>query len=427
MGDTLAVAFAVVVAGVYWLFRYHPNWGRTRASIEADQRFYRAAAERRKALRQERIDTAAQRCGNVHGTVWIDDRDIGRRRSIRVDGRTVAFIVPSFEGPTHELRLPGAGRTTVARTGHVLLTLRRIRGETQSRNVWISADERASGTYIDVRTSAGVLKVRVPPGHPAGRILRLREAGPLPDAGTHEPPPSTRRGDVLLRVLYYTPVLQLRQSSPDELTTEQLALEAMARRRFDEFAKAIPAHFLSKPPLPVARVVDAFNLDGWTAVCACVIGHLEMAAYSIDPPTAESLPPRTAGRCESAVFRPSGRMTHRIAIDIGLIESPFAVAAVCAHELCHVISNEHLRSHESIAKRGVILEGSAVGSADIEQEEQRVDFMVCCVGLGHFQVYTRRTAEIHMGYYDQQLFERLIGVAMRLTNTRRSSGPRSSS
>ena len=89
--------------------------------------------------------------------------------------------------------------------------------------------------------------------------------------------------------------------------------------------------------------------------------------------------------------------SYNICINKKYTDNPFAVAAIIAHELCHIVCYEKLSF------------GKTVQTQEIERV---VDLLVFLHNLGEFQLRIARE-NIIFGYFDQKLFERIFIIASR--------------
>ena len=103
------------------------------------------------------------------------------------------------------------------------------------------------------------------------------------------------------------------------------------------------------------------------------------------------------GNCKKIITKNYGLSMlvrrYEITINENYLNDPFFVTAILSHELCHVFYTERLFY--------------GTNSDGILDEEHTVDLLVVMLKLGEFQLRVLRTSRIKLGYYNQELFERL--------------------
>lgn len=124
---------------------------------------------------------------DISARTRISFRDAAQGTEIRltVDGRTITTRIPAGVHDGQKIRLRGKGRSGPGGAGDLLLTL-----DVEEHPVWsadganlritvpISFDEAVLGTTVAVPLLDGdTVSVKVPPGTPSGRTLRVRGKG----------------------------------------------------------------------------------------------------------------------------------------------------------------------------------------------------------------------------------------------------------
>jgi curved DNA-binding protein len=118
----------------------------------------------------------------------------GRRRVSLADGRSFDVNFPAGVRDGQRIRLAGKGGTgrRGAPAGDLFLRVRirphpyfRLDGRDLRVDVPVSPWEAALGATVPVRTLEGTARVRVPPGSPSGRRLRMRGKGMPGPRGGH--------------------------------------------------------------------------------------------------------------------------------------------------------------------------------------------------------------------------------------------------
>jgi len=83
------------------------------------------------------------------------------------------------------------------------------------------------------------------------------------------------------------------------------------------------------------------------------------------------------------------------------LDNPFSIAAILAHELGHVIYSERIEDEPKTV--GMRLK-SDEGTLD---EERSVDLLAFLFRIGEFQLRVARDKRLTLGYFDQEIFERI--------------------
>src|SRR5690606_25853824 len=166
----------------------------------------------------------------------LEELAAGGKRPIQLQeasGRTRSYEVAIPPGTTDGTRIRLAGQGEPGRDGappgDLFLRVRvlphprfEVEGTDLRTRIDIAPWEAALGASVDVPTLTGTAVVKVAPGTPSGRILRLRGQG-LPREGG--------RGDLLLTVRITVPAAE---TDEERALWEQLARESKFRPRGQE-------------------------------------------------------------------------------------------------------------------------------------------------------------------------------------------------
>jgi curved DNA-binding protein len=128
---------------------------------------------------------------DVEAEIEVDLRDavLGAERELRVDGRTLRVKIPAGVTDGSRIRLAGQGGESPngGPSGDLFLGVRlrehplvRREGRDLYVDLPLTVPEAALGAEVVLPTFDGAVQLRVPPGSPSGRQLRLRGRG-LPD------------------------------------------------------------------------------------------------------------------------------------------------------------------------------------------------------------------------------------------------------
>ncbi|WP_019146989.1 DnaJ C-terminal domain-containing protein [Timonella senegalensis] len=112
---------------------------------------------------------------------------LGTEVTLTVDGRTVKARIPAGVQDGQKIRLPGKGRpgSGGGPAGNLILTVKvqphpvySLDGANMRMTLPITFDEAALGSQIDVPVYGGdTVKVKVAPGTPSGKVLRIKGRG----------------------------------------------------------------------------------------------------------------------------------------------------------------------------------------------------------------------------------------------------------
>ena len=128
---------------------------------------------------------------DVEAEIEVELRDavLGAERELRVDGRTLRVKIPAGVTDGSRIRLAGQGGESPngGPSGDLFLGVRlrehplvRREGRDLYVDLPLTVPEAALGAEVVLPTFDGAVQLRVPPGSPSGRQLRLRGRG-LPD------------------------------------------------------------------------------------------------------------------------------------------------------------------------------------------------------------------------------------------------------
>jgi hypothetical protein len=98
---------------------------------------------------------------------------------------------------------------------------------------------------------------------------------------------------------------------------------------------------------------------------------------------------------------------YRITVKEQLLDNPFSIAAIMGHELCHVVYSE--RIDDTPKSVGYVIKSE---KATLE-EERTVDLLVFMFKLGEFQLRVARDKRLTLGYFNQEVFERIQVIVSR--------------
>ena len=337
-------------------------------------------------------------------TIWMSERRLGTVQTLRHRGQKIQYRVPPGIDRNITLRFKGIGRTRKQEPADFLLRIEIDRGQNLEAALWLTQSQASTGAQKRLRLRKKTLTVQVPPSSVDGQVLRLQGMGQKSRYRFGLLLFGRKRGELWVTLHVFPDRVFPNYRSADQLEVEELALEGWIYRRSDEIMRILPKSPLTVPPFTATKVCDIFGENGWEAVGWALVEHLGLESEPIFfwSSNSQSVP----GHCETKIT--NGRAgRYNITIASAYLGSPFAVVAILAHELCHVIEMRHLR-------RGSLSE-KLLGQKLLEME-RTVDLLVYLYSLGEFQLRFASQSRVTLGYFNQDCFERLYTLASRKRN-----------
>ena len=170
---------------------------------------------------------------------------------------------------------------------------------------------------------------------------------------------------------------------------------------------SFPAH-----PIQADEISNLFNGWGWISIFHVLVRHLKLEHLKIWLEKSDSI--SLPGSCEGTVTHQgniSVESNYTIKINEQFVDNPFSVAAILAHELCHVVYFERFEDTSNLA-------GHPYKSdlATLEME-RTVDLLVFMYKIGEFQLRIARDKRLTLGYFNQEIFERIQVIVSRKLNS----------
>lgn len=356
-------------------------------------------------------------------TIWITRKHCGTVRTLSLKGRRIRYRVPEQIEQTVTLRFRGCGKTIGSEIGNLLLHVRVDSGQNIELDLWLSEAETFKGCTKTLLYRRGFfhskerVEVVVPPRSADSGVVRLPGRGSK--SSYHWGLPLLKRpiGDMVVRLRVYPDYVDARYRSVESLSDEVLALEAWVYRRSDEVLQALKNRPHSLPLFTAGDVADLFNQGGWRTIARALVARLRLNAARITFHESASLP--VPGQCQKQVYTkgsvPTGEPMYTIKIHTEFLADPFAVTAILAHELCHIVEAKWVSENETAP----LPEGKA-----LMEMERTVDLLVFLYQLGEFQMRVARQSRLTLGYFNQETFERMYVIHARKRNTYHEAGNR---
>jgi hypothetical protein len=293
-----------------------------------------------------------------------------------------------------------------------------IKGEDIRKSLWISETAARNGAQKYLGIGSKTIQMVIPERSRDGLVIRLRGLGTKPEVSLRDSFVPRENGNLLVKLAVYPDRIERAYGSFDSLNTDDMVLEGWVYRKFDEVIdKMGRSSFLAKP-MQAETVADLFNQWGWKGVFDVLVIHLGLRRLRITARTSNSIV--QPGECQSEITyinNVADSVHYVITINDQFIDSPFVAAAIMAHELCHVVYDERI---DSLVKRNPVYLGSGQPSLwrskageDLLEFERMIDLLVCMFKLGEFQIRTSRDRRLTLGYFTQEIFERMQVIVAR--------------
>jgi hypothetical protein len=344
-------------------------------------------------------------------SIWIEEKELGKEKLINVNHRRLIVRLPQNINKDVILRLRGRGKTRKNTSGDLLLHIWLNKGDDIRTSLWVSESSARNGAdkllFLDEKTITMV----IPPKSYDGLTIRLKGQGEKMDFTWRAPFLDRKRGNVLVRLFVYPDKIMPRYGSFDLLSTEDMALEGWVYQKIDEVIRKLGKPSFPASPIQVDAVVDVFNERGWRGIYHALVDHLKLAHLKIELTKSKTI--SLPGSCQRIVtYQPNTPLKNNYVITINetFLDNPFSTAAILAHELCHVIHSERIGDTSTTVGTKIKPDKATL------EDERTVDLLSFMFKIGEFQLRVARDKRFTLGYFDQDLFERMQGIVSRKLN-----------
>jgi hypothetical protein len=189
-----------------------------------------------------------------------------------------------------------------------------------------------------------------------------------------------------------------------------MALEGWVYRKYDEVIRKLGQSSLPVDPIRASAIADLFNAAGWRSIFDALVNHLALNNLCIDAAKSAATP--LPGSCERTAAVENNRVTrynYRITIKEQFCDNPFSIAAIIAHEPCHVVYSERIDDTPKPVGNGYVINSKEAAL----EAERTVDLLVFLFKMGEFQLRVARDKRLTLGYFDQEVFERIQVIVSR--------------
>ena len=332
---------------------------------------------------------------------WLTEEQLGTVQTLRHRGRSIQYRVPKEIQKEITLRFKGYGKTTNGEPGDLLLLLRVDRGRDVEADLWLSQNQASQGCEKEFLSSAQIISVPVPCVSRHDDVVRVKQRGKRLPYQWGLPIFGRRRGDLRLRLRVFQDTVVPNYREANRLSTNDLAIEGWIYRHYDEALEKLGNRPHELAPFTALDAANRFNRSGWRGIADALIERFGLVFSSVKIKSATSLP--APGQCQTEVTTSATNTSYRhtILIRSDFLGDPFAVAAILAHELCHVVE---------IRKFGRATITQQLKGPDLLEVERTVDLLVFLHGLGEFQLRVARNSQLTLGYFNQELFDRMYVI-----------------
>ncbi len=352
-------------------------------------------------------------------SIWVEEEELGKGKVIEHEGERYEVKIPKEIHEVVTVRLSGLGKTEGNRTGSLLLHVRLNKGADIRKSLWLSETSARNGTDKVLRIDKEKkIRILIPEKSRDGLVLRLRGLGQKPAFRWGRPFLHRKRGNLLVKLCVYPDDITPAYGSFENLSTDEMALEGWVYRKIDEISYKMGESSFVLNPIRADTVADLFNEYGWRGIFDALVGHLKLTHLRITLKTSDSsaLP----GECQkTTTFRnlTPEASSYVVTINSKFLDNPFSIAAIMAHELCHVVYYERLDDGLQSVLSSLPSEKPSVWSPkaekDLRELERTVDLLVFMFKLGEFQLRTSRDRRLTLGYFNQVVFERIQVIVSR--------------
>ena len=346
---------------------------------------------------------------DVERSMWVEEDDLGKEKIFYYKDHRYYVKIPQMIHKHITVRLRGLGKSRRGKTGDIYLHLWLNKGEDICKDLWLSETCARSGADKKLELNTRIITMIVPPNSHHGLTIRLRGYGQEGSFGPRAPALAhKKRGNALIKLFVYPDRITPNYGSFEHLSTDSMALEGWLYRNIDDVIQKVGKSVLPLNPLQAETVADRFNEGSWMGIFDALVTHLRLNKVHIE--VKKSDPDSLPGSCQRMLHfqeKLPPRSEYRITINEKFLDHPFSVAAILAHELCHVVYGEKI--DDTPKSPGYVVKSD---KATLE-EERTVDLLVFLFKIGEFQLRMARDARLTLGYFNQEVFERMQGIVWK--------------
>ena len=344
-------------------------------------------------------------------SIWVEEEDLGRDKAFYHENKRYFVKIPEKINKKITIRLRGFGKKRWTKRGDLYLHVWLNRGEDDRKCLWLSDLAARQGADKRLFTGEKVITMVIPPKCYNGLTIRLKGYGREPALGPGAPTlQNKRRGNLFVKLCVYPDCIHPYYGSFDALSIENMALEGWVYGRFDEVVQKIGWSPFTVEPVQAQVVADIFNEFGWRRIFKLLVDHLKLTNFDIRYAT--SGPDSIPGSCEKVRDVQNNQVVgsyYLVTINEKFLDNPFSIAAILAHELCHIFYAERIDPSS-------LSGGEVKTDARHLEMERTIDLLVFMFRIGEFQLRVARDRHLTLGYFNQEVFERMQHIVSRKLN-----------
>lgn len=339
-------------------------------------------------------------------SIWVESEELGKIRVIKHRRKRYHVRIPEEFDRKVVVRLKGIGKARGNKKGDLYLHVWLNKGQDVRRSLWLPETLASEGGKKELVLNGRRINMVIPANSHSGLVVRLRGLGREARIPIRDPLLKLHRGDMLVKLFFYPKTISPNYGGIVNLSTEVLAQEGWIYRALDEVIDKMGMASFSTQNLQAGEIAEQFNESGWRGIFRTLESHLNLKHLNITVDTSSTIV--QPGNCTHYVWRQNDTATRHYLISINsqYIDNPFSVAAILAHELCHVVYTERIDDGTDTDK--TFEHNQATWDA-----ERTVDLLVCMFRLGEFRLRFARDNRISLGYFNLVSFERMQVIVSR--------------
>ncbi len=344
--------------------------------------------EKRASPDQQVVDQADRKALarlNYKRSIRVDQDDLGKEKLIRFKRKLYYVTIPRQINKDLIIRLNGLGKTKNGFTGDLFLYVHLNKGDDINKIIWISVTDASNGAEKKIYLDGKKIVITIPPKSHDGLTIRLKGLGKKASFNWRAPFLLPKNGNALIKLHIYPDSIIPRYGTFDMLSTENMLLEGWVYNKFDYIVYKIGRSSFLADPLGAEAIANLFNEGGCRAIFDALTNHLELDNLNINLTIASLI--TKPGECQKSVVYKDNFPdfnTYMITINQQFIDNPFSIAAILAHELCHVFYSEKIHDETT-------LPGNESKTYEFSIDiERTVDLLVFMFKLGDFQLRVAR-------------------------------------
>ena len=354
---------------------------------------------------------------DYHRSICIEQEELGTQKVVKIWNKKYSVKIPTDINKKIVLRLKGLGHTRSKKTGDLFLHIWLNKGEDVKKVLWLSESAARQGVKKVLLIENQKIEIVIPPGSHNGLVIRLNGLGKELDFNWRLMFRRRQNGNLLVKLKTFPDKVLPNYGSFDQLSTGDMHLEGWVYRKIDELFQKIGEESFLVSPIQTDKIADLFNERGWKSIFLHLLVHLKLNDRNVDAHENKEI--SQPGTCDKVIVTQGNVSVIRYSIDINplFLDNPFTVAAILAHELCHVVYYEKIPSDKNISFNwNKNPDQKAAEEKETLEMERTVDLLVFMYKMGEFQLRVARDTRLTLGYFNQVVFERMQKIVSNKMN-----------